>query len=235
MNYTRNISRFIFVQMQRILVLLVLFTTPVSAQQLGIFAGYCNNHYFDLQEENSHQSTEYSPGNGATVGFSIGKINLIDPIRSDTNQLKFVLSFTGYSGQLSSTDGGLGGSSSMTLKTEKYIVALGFYPLNIRLYRELYLGFGCEFNYLLAHHDEGEKSSWNMNGVDTTINLKDSDLHHPLNFGINFSLDYNVGIGKQYYLVPSYVFYIGMGKEFKDVNGGSCYRHFLNLGIAKRF
>ena len=76
-----------------------------------------------------------------------------------------------------------------------------------------------------------------MGGGDN-INLDNDsvDICKEFNFGILSRLGYSIKLHDQWYVVPEYNFYWGLTNEFANIETGvKSFRHYLMLGVVKRF
>lgn len=220
-----------------ILFLFSAFWLPGFCQQVGIFAGYGKNNFYDLTEENPHFISIYNYGNAANLGVRFERFKIIDKLRSDTFQLSMAVKFTYYSGKIDIETGGLGSGIKTVLRSKKYIVGLDIIPLNIRIYKELRLSLGGEISFLLSSENKGYRSGWSRNSASSFVSLEDTTIkfNHPVNIGLNLNLDYSFGMGGNFYFVPLYNFYFGLTNEFNNLGTTiRSYRHSINLGVAKR-
>ena len=215
-----------------ILPLLLIITIQLHSQEIGISGGYCMNHFFDLQKEDSpHIATEYENGSGYRFNIILDKIYL------DTLLFRFSLNFTKYDGSFMAREGGLGGSSTTEAYINKYLLGLAIYPINIKIFKELRINIGGEFSYLVKSDIKGSRSSWNMSSGSNYIDLESDsiDIFKEFHFGIVNRIGYNFKLFKQWYLVPEYNFYLGLTREFDDIDPRVfAYRHFFMLGIISR-
>jgi hypothetical protein len=215
--------------------LLNIYCITGSCQQIGLFAGYVKNNFYDFTEENPHFKSTYHQGNGRSLAIRLDRLKLIDKVKSDTFQFSLALRITNYTGKIKIVDGGLASGRTLELTSEKYIVSCDITPINVRLYKNLRFSLGAEINYLISHKEEGFQSNWLISG-NSLVELKDTTIkfNQPFNFGLNFNIEYNIDIGNHFYLIPLYNFYFGFTNEFYKLNSKvKSYRHCFNVGIAK--
>ena len=215
-----------------ILPLLLITTIQLYSQDIGISGGYCMNHFFDLNKDVSPDySTEYENGSGYRCNI------ILDNIYLDTLLFRFSLNFTKYDGSFRQRDGGLAGSSTTKAYINKYLLGLTIYPINIKIFNDLRINIGGEFSYLVKSDIKGSISSWNMSSGSNYIDLENDsiDIIKEFHFGIVSRIGYNFKLYKEWYLVPEYNFYLGLSKEFDNIDSGVfAFRNFFMLGVITR-
>ena len=103
------------------------FVSAVNSQSIEFGGGLNRNKFYSWgHDDGGHFNSEYHSG----IGFSFF-LSMEDTVLKDIF-VKFVLVLDDYSGTLSTTSGGLAGSSTTDADVSKTTIGLGFYPFNYK-------------------------------------------------------------------------------------------------------
>lgn len=212
------------------LLFLLLFSSLQSVgQRLEVFGGYFPNDYFERQPDEGHYFSEYSDGDGFSIGCSI------DSLIYDSLRFRFSISFEQYTGGITEYDGGLGGGYGLKAKSTKSTIGFRFYLINVNIVKELCFNFGGAFNFLIGDDTEGIKEVYNINGFYATYDLSDGSINAPVTFGFIGRVAYNLKVMNSWFVIPQYTVYLGMSPEFRYVTSRTrSFRQYFELGIGRR-
>ncbi|MDT8412176.1 MAG: hypothetical protein RQ875_06940 [Vicingaceae bacterium] len=209
-------------------VLMVLSNIMLLGQQtVEIFGGGSYNHLFERGDFSGHYQSEYKDGRGFVFGFAT------EEIKTDWVKWRFTLSFEKYNGEFSVTDGGQGGSYTTSATFEKSIIALGLYPFNINVTKNLHLNLGLVFSRMIDEKLEGTNYGWGIN-TNYWLHTLDENTRYSNRgmVGFQIRLAYQIKLSEKLILLPQYHFYYGMSKEFK-VSEARAMRHYFSIGLSK--
>jgi len=186
----------------------------VEGQDLEFGGGINRNKFYSWEKDEGHFYTEYHPGNGFSIFLSWEDTVLRDIF------VKFVLILDNYNGKLSTTNGGLGGSSTTYADVNKTTMGLGFFPFNYKFLKSGWLNFGVSYNLLLNQKMEGYHTWWYL-GIGTvgndTLNSHSNKYKNDFTFSIVSRIAYKINITNSLHVVPQYLFNIGLSKEFNNL------------------
>jgi len=185
-----------------------------------------------MDHDDGHFYTKYHPGNGFSFFLSLEDTVLRDIF------VKFVLVLDDYNGKLSTTNGGLAGSSTTSADVNKTTIGLGFYPFNYRFLKSGYLNFGLSCNYLLSQTMDGYNSWWYMgtssSGIDT-LDTHSNKYRNDFTFSAIGRLAYRITLSQSLFIVPQYIITFGFSKEFKNLEAQTkSFRQTFAIGISWR-
>lgn len=210
---------------------LTLLAWSIFGQRLGLSVGYCNNHFYDLENDDFHYYSRYVDGSGYTIGLNLDSVLLKRTI------LRLELYFHKNSGSIFTRGGGLGAGSMTMADVKKYCISLAMFPVHIKIVKNIKVNLGGEFNYLIKYNLTGTQSYWGP-GSRQPVDLSEENLNllNDVNFGLISRIEFTIKLKNQWYLIPEYRFYLGFSNEFKNVvfNVKSI-RHGLSVGITNRF
>ncbi|PIF05985.1 MAG: hypothetical protein CSA36_03940 [Draconibacterium sp.] len=210
--------------------LIVISCLPAFGQNIELFGGLNANNFYDLENEGHYQSS-YNSGSGYSFGLTI------DNISADCMTLRLSLKFDKYSGNLTASDGGLGGGYTTTAEIDKSLISLGVFPLSFRIVKRIDLNIGFEISKLISESYKGKINYWLMGGPNFRYDLQEryNKYSNPINFGLSARLGYNLQINESIAISPQYTFYFGLSNEFIEFpKATKSIRHFIGLGIKKR-
>ncbi len=207
------------------------FVTTVNSQSIELGGGLNRNKFYSWKHNEGHFNAEYKSGNGFSFFLSLEDTVLKDIF------VKFVLVLDDYNGTLSTTNGGLGGSSTTYADVNKTIIGLGFYPFNYKFLKSGFLNFGVSYSLLLNQQMDGYNSWWYLgtssSGIDTLDNNSDKYKNNST-FSAVARIAYKIAVTKSWYLVPQYLITFGFGNEFKNLEADTrSFRQTFALGISR--
>jgi len=211
-------------------ILIVISCLPVFGQNIELFGGLNTNNFYDRENEGHYQSS-YNSGSGYSFGLAI------DSIRADWMTLRLSLKFDKYSGNLTASDGGLGGGYTTTAEIDKSLISLGVFPLNFRIFKRIDLNIGFEISKQISESYKGISNGWLMGEPNWSYDLQEryNKYSNSINFGLSARLAYNLQINESITISPQYTFYFGLTKEFIEFpEATKSIRHFIGIGIKKR-
>lgn len=211
-----------------IVVLMVLSNITLLGQKtIEVFGGGSYNDLFDGGDLSIHYMSEYKNGNGFVLGGAI------EEIRTDWIKWRFTLHFENYNGEFNISDGSLGGGYTNEATFDKSIIALGLYPLNIKVTKNLRINFGIIISRMINENFEGTHYSWvALKGI-WSYPIDDSERYSSIEMiGFQTRLAYQIKLTEKLALLPQYHFYYGFTSETK-ITPTKAMRHYFNIGISK--
>ena len=204
----------------------------VHGQSLELGGGLNRNKYFTFSRDEGHFYTEYHPGNGFSFFLSMEDTILKDIF------VKFVLMLDDYNGKLSTTSGGLAGSSTTDADVNKTSLGLGFFPFNYRFLKSGCLNFGVSYSLLLRQRMVGYHYWWYLgtssNGNEPLENQSDN-YKSDFIFSAVGRIAYKIAVSNTMYIVPQYLITFGFSKEFKNLEAETkSFRQTFAIGINRR-
>jgi len=195
-----------------ILIALSCLLNKVDGQDLEFGAGLNRNKFYSWEKDEGHFYTEYHPGNGFSFFLSWEDTVLRDIF------VKFVLILDDYTGKLSITNGGRGGSTTTYADVKKTTLGLGFFPFNYRFLKSGWLNFGVSYNLLLNQKMDGYHTWWYSGiGGNDTLNGHSNKYKNDFTFSIVGRIAYKINLTNSLHLVPQYFINIGLSKEFNNL------------------
>lgn len=215
-----------------ILSFLLLFELSASAQNIELIAGINQNEFFDFNKDEGHFKSSYKADRGYTLRIGI------EEVKVDWLIMRFTLSYDKYGGELTASDGGLGGRYTTSARVNKSIISLGLFPVNIRIIDRIDLNFGLEFSGLVDENFEGIRSGWMMGSAYWSEELNDSykDFSAKTYFGLRGRIAYDLKLTERLMISPQISTYFGLSREFDEFpEATKSMRHSISLGIQKNF
>ena len=203
-------------------------------QSIEFSIGGNYNMFYDLrnfQKDYGNFSSSYTPKLG--YSFLLGVSDLkVDSLK----RARIVLFVNKYKGNVKISDGGLGFGYEIDVDVSKTNIGLGLYPLNFYLDQDIQLSLGGEFSYLLEEKIIGKKSKWSMTNAQTSQEIGNgtNEKSYKSNFGLSGSINYRLKLLNKWYLSPEYKYYLGLTKEFINIDGRTkSMRHLLMIRLIK--
>ncbi|HEY9082858.1 MAG TPA: hypothetical protein VIN73_05960 [Vicingaceae bacterium] len=211
-----------------VLVLMVVSNITLLGQKtIEVFGGGSYNHLFDGGDLSNHYMSEYKNGNGFVLGGAI------EEIKTDWIKWRFTLHFEKYDGEFNISDGSLGGGYTNEATFDKSIIALGLYPLNIKVTKNLRINFGIIISRMINENIKGVSYRWVMNKGLWSYPIDNSKRYSNRGMiGFQTRLAYQIKLSENFALLPQYHFYYGVSSEFK-ITPTKAMRHYFNIGISK--
>lgn len=139
----------------KIILLLVLASSGLFAQNIELSAGILPNSFYDREDQSTpHYSSEYTPHEGVDIVLGI------DNVRFDWYPMRFTVGYLNYGGGFYIEDGGLGGSTAKKGTVEKSALALGLYFLNLKFFNRVDFNLGTHYSFLLNQSGNVSSSGW---------------------------------------------------------------------------
>jgi hypothetical protein len=90
--------------------------------------------------------------------------------------------------------------------------------------------------FLLLKENLAGKMFWNIPYSSGNISLENGSIKYSkkLYGGIICRVGYEVDLSRYYYLIPQYLFYVGISPEFDNEANTKSIRQFVEIGIGKR-
>ena len=211
-----------------IVVLMVVSNIALLGQKtIEVFGGGSYNYLFDGGGETVHYMSEYKNGNGFVLGGAI------EEIKTDWIKWRFTLHFEKYNGEFNISDGSLGGGYTNEATFEKSIIALGLYPLKIKVTKNLRINFGIIISRMINENIKGTHYSWVMNKGLWSYPIDNSKRYSNRGMiGFQTRLAYQIKLSEKFALLPQYHFYYGISSEFK-LTPTRAMRHYFSIGLSK--
>lgn len=218
----------------RIILAFIIFTNCLMlfSQKLELFGGASNNVFHDYNNGDGHYESSYNSGFGYCAGVGV------DSIKIDWLTLRFTLQFDQYKGELTASDGGLGGGFTTIANINKSIISLGVFPINFRFFQRLDLNFGFLISTLINESYTGTSSGWAMDQPNWSYNLEDkySQYSSKIYFGLQGRVAYDFKLAKSICISPQYLYYFGLSNEFVEFpKETKAMRHYFCVGLKKKF
>ncbi len=217
--------------MARILISLLFvfsFTAVAQSQTVAVYGGANYGSYYSLQKEEGHFSKNFNP----QMGYGFG-VELKDFLIDSTKLSRLAISFQNYGGDFLAQDGGLAGSSSTYGEVTRNVLFVDFYPIGLKLLKELEMSFGASFGVLLNYQISGKKYGYSAGNSWSNELSSNNHFVKPINFGLNAALGYEFKIGA-IRLEPRYNFFLGLSNEFdQSFIPTKSKRHSLQISIGR--
>ena len=218
--------------MRNLTLTLILFTSlSAFSQNIEINGGLNKNNFFDFQQNEGHFSSSYNSDYGYAIRIGI------ENIKVDWLTLRFTLGFDKYGGELTASDGGLGGGYTTDAKVDKSVISLGMFPLNLKIIDRIDLNFGFEFSGLISENFSGISSGWLMGEPDWSYDLNDKyeRFSSKTYFGLRGRIAYDFNISDKLAISPQYSYYFGLSNEFDEFpEATKSMRHYFSIGIQRK-
>jgi len=213
---------------------LLLSSTMLIAQSVGLYGGYSHNHLFDFGKD-GHIESEYLINSSYTIGIGIENVKI------DWLNMSFTVDYHTYGGEIQEKYSGLASWSTTNVQITKSSISVGIFPINLYLFNHIELDFGVLFSGLIQEDFNGTKMgcSGNVNGgFDCfTINLEEKyqNISARWVFGIQAKVGYDFHLSETLILAPSYSLSLGLSDEFSEVILDKRFmRHNICLGVKKK-
>ncbi|MCW8898426.1 MAG: hypothetical protein OQJ96_11560 [Flavobacteriales bacterium] len=199
----------------------------LGQKTIEVFGGGSYNYLFDGGDLSNHYMSEYKNGNGFVLGGAI------EEIKTDWIKWRFTLHYEKYNGAFKISDGSLGGGYTNEATFDKSIIALGLYPLNIKVTKNLLINFGIIISRMINENIKGVSYRWVMNKGLWSYPIDNSKRYSNRGMiGFQTRLAYQIKLSENFALLPQYHFYYGVSSEFK-ITPTKAMRHYFNIGISK--
>jgi len=210
------------------LFVLFMFSTVAQSQTIAVYGGANYGRYYSFQQEEGYFSKNFNP----QMGYGFG-VELKDIMIDSTKLARLAISFQNYGGDFLIQDGGLAGSSSTSGEVTRNAFFVDFYPVGLKLLKDLEMSFGASFGILLNYHLSGSRYG-SLTGNYWSKELStNSNFVKPINFGLNAALGYEFKIGA-IRIEPRYNFFLGLGNEFdQSFIRTKSMRHSFQLSIGR--
>lgn len=193
--------------------------------------GVNNNHFFDVEQNEGHYNSGYTPDYGYHLGVAI------ENIRVDWLNFRFTLSYDSYGGQLKVTDGGLAWAITTEAQTDKSVIALGVFPVNFKIKKRFDLNLGIEFSGLIHENYSGTISVWQIDEPNWSFDLEEQTGHFSskIYIGLRGRVAYDFNISENWAFSPQYSFYFGLTKEFDEFpETTKSMKHYFCIGLQRK-
>jgi hypothetical protein len=215
--------------MKKIFIGLILISSLTAfSQKVEIIGGLNKNVFFDFQQNEGHFNSSYIPDYDYAIRIGI------ENIKVDWLTLRFTLGFDKYGGEVTASDGGLGGGYTTEAKIDKSDISLGVFPLNFKIINRIDLNFGFEFSGLISENYSGTSSGWIMGEPDWSYDLNDKydRFSSKTYFGLRGRIAYDCNISDKLAISPQYSYYFGLSNEFDEFpESTNSMRHYFCIGI----
>jgi len=211
--------------------LIILCSLTAYSQNIELIGGLNKNNFFDFQQNEGHFSSSYQPDYGYTIRLGVENITF------DCLTLRFTLGFDKYEGELTASDGGLGGRYTTDAKIDKSVISLGVFPLNFKIVDRIDLNFGFELSGLIRENYSGTSSGWLMGNPDWSYDLNDKydKFNSKTYFGLRGRIAYDFNISDKLAISPQYSYYFGLVKEFDEFpEETKSMRHYFCIGLQRK-
>lgn len=209
----------------------LIFLNPLTtfAQCVGIAGGLCQNAFFDFQQDEGHYRSDYSAGYGYSVRLGV------ENIKADWLTMRFTLSYDQYGGELSATDGGLGGGYTTNATVDKSVVSLGIFPINLKIAQRISLNIGFELAGLVNERVSGTRSGWSVSQPGGWSEELAYDRYSAKTYyGLSGRIAYDFSLSDRLAISPQYAYYFGLSNEFDEFPEATrSMRHYFCLGLQR--
>ena len=218
--------------MKKLFIGLIFFSSLTAfSQDIELIGGINKNDFFDFQQNERHFSSSYNSDYGYAIRIGIENIKI------DRLTLRFTLGFDKYGGELTASDGGLGGGYTTDAKIDKSIISLGVFPLNFKIIDRIDLNFGFEISGLISENFSGTSSGWLMGEPYWSYDLNDKYDRFSSNtyFGLRGRIAYDFNISDKLAISPQYSYYFGLSNEFDEFpEATKSMRHYFCIGLQRK-
>jgi len=218
--------------MKRIFISLILISSLTGfSQNIEIIGGLNKNNFFDFKKELGHYISSYNSDYGYTIQVGI------ENIKVDGLKLRFTLGYDRYSGELTVSDGGIGGGYTIDAKISKSVISLGVFPLNFKIIKHIDLNFGLELSGLIKENLSGTISGWVLGQPNWGYDLNENynRLSSMAYFGLRGRIAYDFNISDKLAISPQYSYYLGLSDEFHEyAKATKSMRHYFCIGIQRK-
>lgn len=138
-----------------------------------------------------------------------------------------------YEGDLTYGNHFNGGGWSIYAKIRKYMLSLGYMPLDIA-FSDFHITLGVEGSLLLSGSSEGKYSSWRFGGDSEEKDINDvyDSIHANFSLGPKARLWYDLNLSSGVNIRPQYSLYFGLTEEFqKPTEKLMAFRHYFGIGL----
>ncbi|WP_462282103.1 hypothetical protein [Salinivirga cyanobacteriivorans] len=212
----------------KIILLLVLASSGLYAQNIELSGGILRNSFYDREDQNTpHYASEYSPNDGVDILLGI------DNVRFDWYSMRFTLGYLEYGGKFKIEEGGLGGSISKSGTVVKSALALGVYFLNLKFFNRVDFNLGTHYSFLLSQSDNVTSSGWQLivpGEVETWENEEVELESKQMVWGFSARLAYDIYLNDYIAISPQVRGYLGAKREFEDIYVNSK-QYSISLGV----
>jgi len=201
------------------------------SQDVEIIGGLNRNNFFDFQQNEGHFRSSYDHDYGYAIRIGI------ENIKVDWMTLRITLGFDKYGGEITASDGGLGGGYTTNAKIDKSEISLGVFPLNFKIINRIDLNFGFEFSGLISEDFSGTSSGWIMAEPDWSYELNDKydRFSSKTYIGLRGRIAYDFNISDKLAISPQYSYYLGLSNEFDEFpESTKSMRHYFCIGIQRK-
>jgi hypothetical protein len=211
--------------------IILLSGSTLYSQNITFYGGVNNNIFHDNIHNNPHHNSSYKSEVGYFAGIGL------DSIKVDWMTVYFTLQLDKYGGELKVSDGGLGGGYSTEATIDKWIISLGIYPINFKLFHKIDLNFGFEISRLIHENFNGTAGGWLMGQPGWSYYLEDRYDRYSSKtyFGFKGRIAYDINLPKSIIISPQYSFYYGLSYEFQEhPEDTKSQRHYFCIMIKKK-
>lgn len=223
----------------RLLFFLLSLSVTTSAQSLEFNFGTHLNNFYDFKDKSGHYTASYPSKVGYDLNVGIDDIYLYDV------RLRFTLGISRYGGDVKASHSAHSGSYSMDGQIEKTVLRLDYYPMNFRIKKQLNINIGHQFSMLIHEKIRGTYDEWYMRineygdqyleESSGNLNEKYDSYNTRYYVGANIRVAYDIPISERYYLVPQYLFYVGLSNEFTEFpKVTKSISNMLGIGIKRK-
>jgi len=208
--------------------LLFLCSFTAFSQNIEIIGGLNKNNFFDFKQNEGHFSSSYDSDYGYTIRIGI------ENIKVDKLILRFILSYCKYGGELTASDGGLGGGYTTKARIDKSVISIGVFPINFKIIDRIDLNFGFELSGLISDDFRGTSSGWLMGRSEWSYDLNDkyNRFSSKTYFGLRGRIAYDFYFTNILTISPQYSYYFGLSNEFYEFpKVTKSMRHYFCIGL----
>lgn len=214
-----------------IIALMILSNLSAFSQNIELMGGLNSNNFFDIKKNEGHYNSSYNSDYGYEIMIGAESRN------DGSLTYRITLGFEKYGGELTASDGALGGGYTTNAKVDKSVFSLGLYPLNFRIKNKIDLNVGLEFSGLIHEKVDGTSSGWSIGSPQWSYDLNEKYERYSSNtyFGIRCRIAYDFNISDKMVISPQYSYYFGLLNEFDEFpETTKSMRHYFCIGLERK-
>jgi hypothetical protein len=200
-------------------------------QNIEIFGGVNYNIFHEYYNYGGTYNSSFVSKLGYSAGFGIDDVKL-DPI-----SMRFTLQFDKYGGDMKASEDVSYMGYTTEASIDKWIITLGIFPLNFRLFHKIDLNVGFEISRLIDDTFKGSISGWLNGQSDWSHDLHEIYDHYSslMHLGLKGRIAYDFNLSKSLIITPQYLYYFGFSNELQGIPYKTkSMRHYFCIGIKKK-
>ena len=193
-------------------ILCLLFSNGLSAQQLEFSTGLVRNHFYRFNDNIPGKNARFQPAWGYSLGVGLRDVLL------EGKKIDLYLRYENIRGDFLVQSNGRGGGISVSGSSRKSTLGLDVLPLHFIFNRSLRIGVGIESRFLLDEFTTQQRHA--RLGASSSQQNRHSDeerLSAPVTFGFILRAEQRIVQTDRLFLKSYLRGGLGLGKEFVDL------------------